>query len=241
MSVMSKGDDGPMNSAGTAENGRRYGTAASIVASDIGENIVSGHLPPGSPLRVHQVAAQYEMSLTPVREAMQRLVTEGLVVRTPGVGFAVGQLKASDIRDVFLTLAFVSGELSARAVAHVDDAMLAELHAIHHESLALVHRRAVHGLDEKNREFYSIINHATDAPKLRWVAGLCIRYVPRSLYSDVPGWPDITVGGQEAMIEALEARDADSARAITESIHRRAGDALAESFEITTAGLSPAE
>ena len=233
MSVMSKGDDGPMNSAGTAENGRRYGTAASIVASDIGENIVSGHLAPGSPLR--------EMSLTPVREAMQRLVTEGLVVRTPGVGFAVGQLKASDIRDVFLTLAFVSGELSTRAVAHVDDAMLAELHAIHHESLALVHRRAVHGLDEKNREFYSIINHATDAPKLRWVAGLCIRYVPRSLYSDVPGWPDITLAGQESMIEALEARDADSARAITESIHRRAGDALAESFEITTAGLSPAE
>lgn len=220
---------------------RRYGTSASLVASDVGENIVSGHLPPGSSLRIHHLAAQYEMSLTPVREAMQRLVTEGLVVRTPGVGFAVGSLTAADIRDVFLTLAFVSGELSARAVDAVDDAMIAELRAIHHETLALVHRRAVHGLDEKNREFYSIINHATDAPKLRWVAGLCIRYVPRSLYSDVPGWPDITLAGQESMIEALEARDADSARAITESIHRRAGDALAESFEITTAGLSPAE
>ena len=222
------------------ESGRRYGTAASIVASDIGENIVSGHLPPGSSLRVHQLAAQYEMSLTPVREAMQRLVTEGLVVRTPGVGFEVGQLTASDIRDVFLTLAFVSGELSARAVGALGEEEFAELRAIHHESLALVHRRAVHGLDEKNREFYSIINHASDSPKLRWAAALCIRYVPRSLYSDVPGWPDITVAGQEAMIDALEDGDADSARAITESIHHRAGEALAESYDIIRGGLESA-
>src|SRR5699024_7973925 len=69
------GGDAATGAGAAVESGRRYGTAASIVASDIGENIVSGHLPPGSSLRVHQLAAQYEMSLTPVREAMQRLVT----------------------------------------------------------------------------------------------------------------------------------------------------------------------
>lgn len=217
---------------------RQYGTAASVVASDIGENIIAGHLPPGSTLRVHELASQYQVSLTPVREAMQRLVTEGLVERSPGTGFTVAPLTGGDIRDVFRTLAFVSGELAARAVDGLGDEELAELRAIHHESLALVHRRAVHGLDEKNRAFYSIINHASDSPKLRWTAGLCIRYVPRSLYSDVLRWPEITVAGQEAMIEALEARDADAARAIAEDIHHRSGDALAESFEITLAGLS---
>lgn len=217
-------------SGGATEQDRRYGTSASIVASDVGENIISGHLPPGSSLRVHQLASQYEMSLTPVREAMQRLVTEGLVARSPGVGFAVAPLTADDIRDVFLTLGFVSGELAARAVGVLTDAQRAELRALHHESIAMLHRDAAHGLDARNREFYSIINHASASPKLRWTAGLCIRYVPRSLYSDVPGWPDITVGGQRDVLEAIDTQDAETARTVTRDFHQRAGDALAKSF-----------
>ena len=237
--VIHVADDSPGDLGGSLEPVVQESTPA-LIARSLRRAISSGEFPPGTQLGEAALARQLGVSRGPLREAMQRLVTEGLVVRTPGVGFEVGQLTASDIRDVFLTLAFVSGELSARAVGALGEEEFAELRAIHHESLALVHRRAVHGLDEKNREFYSIINHASDSPKLRWAAALCIRYVPRSLYSDVPGWPDITVAGQEAMIDALEDGDADSARAITESIHHRAGEALAESYDIIRAGLESA-
>lgn len=213
-----------------AERDRRYGTSASIVASDIGENIISGHLPPGSSLRVHELASQYEMSLTPVREAMQRLVTEGLVARRPGVGFAVAPLTGDDIRDVFLTLGFVSSELAVRAVGVLTDAQRTELRALHHESIAMLHRDAANGLDSRNRAFYSLINHASRSPKLRWTAGLCIRYVPRSLYSDVPGWPEITVDGQRKVLDALDERDAGAVRDATRDFHHLAGEALAENF-----------
>jgi len=223
-------DSGVAHDGAATEHDRRYGTSASIVASDIGENIISGHLPPGSSLRVHELAAQYEMSLTPVREAMQRLVTEGLVARRPGVGFAVAPLTGDDIRDVFLTLGFVSGELAARAVEVLTEAQRTELRALHHESIAMLHRDAANGLDSRNRAFYSVINQATRSPKLRWTARLCIRYVPRSLYSDVPGWPEITVDGQRMVLEALDAGDAAAARRATRDFHDRAGEALAESF-----------
>lgn len=219
-----------VRSGTVTERDRRYGTSASLVASDIGENIISGHLPPGSSLRVHELASQYEMSLTPVREAMQRLVTEGLVARRPGVGFAVAPLTGDDIRDVFLTLGFVSGELAARAMDALTDAQRTELRALHHESIAMLHRDAANGLDSRNRAFYSLINHASRSPKLRWTAGLCIRFVPRTLYSDIPGWPEITVDGQRKVLEALDAGDVRAVREATRDFHHRAGEALAENF-----------
>ena len=180
-------DSGHAHDGTVTEHDRRYGTSASLVASDIGENIISGHLPPGSSLRVHELASQYEMSLTPVREAMQRLVTEGLVARRPGVGFAVAPLTGDDIRDVFLTLGFVSGELAARAVDALTDAQRTELRALHHESIAMLHRDAANGLDSRNRAFYSLINHASRSPKLRWTAGRRIRLRPAHPVLGHPG------------------------------------------------------
>ena len=98
-------DSGHAHDGTVTERDRRYGTSASLVASDIGENIISrGTCPPAALCASTNSPRSTRCPLTPVREAMQRLVTEGLVARRPGVGFAVAPLTGDDIRDVFLTL-----------------------------------------------------------------------------------------------------------------------------------------
>ena len=54
-------------------------TFASMVGERIRSNIIDGTLPPGSQLNEVELAASFGVSRGPVREALQRLIQEGLL------------------------------------------------------------------------------------------------------------------------------------------------------------------
>lgn len=62
--------------------------------------ILSGRLRPGQRLKVSELAAQHEVSLNVVREALNRLTGEHLVRAEPQVGFAVTPLSIEDLADL---------------------------------------------------------------------------------------------------------------------------------------------
>lgn len=74
--------------------------------------IVSGDMAPGERIRDKQIAAQLNVSRTPVREALQRLAVEGLVETRPGSMTRVSEISPDTAGDVFPVLA----ELHALAV-----------------------------------------------------------------------------------------------------------------------------
>lgn len=65
------------------------------------DGILRQVLPLGSKLSDEAIAADLGISRTPVREAINRLVAEGLVVGTRGKGFSVVQLSAQDVEEIF--------------------------------------------------------------------------------------------------------------------------------------------
>ncbi|WP_029111182.1 GntR family transcriptional regulator [Mycobacterium sp. URHD0025] len=65
------------------------------------EMIFSGALAPGSPLSVPALAARLNVSRTPVREAVQQLIYEGLADHTRNAGARVAALDADAVRAVF--------------------------------------------------------------------------------------------------------------------------------------------
>lgn len=67
----------------------------------IARAIVTGHYRPGSKLVTQAVAREYEVSVTPVRDALKRLASEGLVRIEPRVGTTVAQISLEDIRDLY--------------------------------------------------------------------------------------------------------------------------------------------
>ncbi|MGX6451883.1 GntR family transcriptional regulator [Brevibacterium paucivorans] len=205
---------------------RRYGSRSTTIAADLGEHIVAGRLKPATILRVDALATEYGVSPTPVREALHTLAAEGLVTKTGRSGYSVARLTANDITDVFLVAAFVAGELAARAAVELSDEDLSELRAIHHETMALIHRNDLEHLDQKSRAFHSLINSASESSKLRWLARITTRYIPRSLFTEIPGWTDLTAQGQVSILEALESRDPEAARKAATGVLTRAGKAL---------------
>lgn len=64
------------------------------------EDIVSLQLPPGTRLAVDSLAERFGVSRTPVRDALNALVEEGLVMLAPRVGYYVVELSAQDVEEI---------------------------------------------------------------------------------------------------------------------------------------------
>jgi DNA-binding GntR family transcriptional regulator len=77
-------------------------TFASMVGERIRSNIIEGVLPPGSQLHEVELAASFGVSRGPVREALQRLIQEGLLRSEAHRGVFVPVMSANDIGDIYL-------------------------------------------------------------------------------------------------------------------------------------------
>jgi len=81
------------------------GTKADDIALALEEAIVSGEIPPGSTLRQEHLSEQFQVSRTPVREALRRLAALGLVSFEPNRGVRVRMLSRDEIREAFMVRA----------------------------------------------------------------------------------------------------------------------------------------
>lgn len=77
-------------------------TYASIVTERLRASIVNGTVEPGSQLSEVELATSFGVSRGPVREALQRLVQEGLLLSEPHRGVFVPVLTDEDVDDVYL-------------------------------------------------------------------------------------------------------------------------------------------
>lgn len=77
-------------------------TTASFIANQIRRGIMSGAFPPGSQLGEADLAGRFQVSRGPLREAMQRLVQEGLLHSERHRGLFVTTLGPEDVEDMYL-------------------------------------------------------------------------------------------------------------------------------------------
>jgi DNA-binding GntR family transcriptional regulator len=94
------------------------------------ERLLAGELAPGSRLTEEQVATELGTSRTPVREAMRRLVEEGLLVLRPNYGTFVREWTASELRQLFDVRLLLESEVAALAAQRIDAAGVERLVAL---------------------------------------------------------------------------------------------------------------
>lgn len=95
----------------------------------IRERILDGQYAPGQSLRAQDIAEATTLSRTPVREALGRLVQDGLVIRNDGWGFMVRTPSFQDVLDLFNVRAALEVEAARAAVARLDAAAVRDLSA----------------------------------------------------------------------------------------------------------------
>ena len=196
-------------------------------AAYLRDQITSGNLPAGAPVRPETIAEELGISTTPAREALQALRAEGFLDLAPRRGFTVARIDGNDVRDMFLVQSMVAGELAARAATNVTPAMITRLDQIHDELIGAADRGDLAKLEELNHAFHREINLAADAPRLAWVIKLVSRYAPSRFYASINGWPETTVHDHNGLLDAIRAKNAELARTEMVEHVRRAGEQLA--------------
>ena len=105
------------------------------IARALEDDILRGARKPGDRLDERQLAEEFEVSRTPIREAIQRLVASGLVTVRGRSGAIVAELSVAELLDGFTVVA----NLEALAAAQAARRALPE----HHRLLVEAHERCV--------------------------------------------------------------------------------------------------
>jgi len=123
----------------------------------IKEYILSNGLRPGTFMSIGEVAGWFNMSKTPIREAFQRLETEGFVTISPQQGIAIRGVSLDEIMELFDIRSLLEGHVVKRLAGRLTSNQVAELS----ESMELQEEACRAGNVEDvlrlDREFHAIL------------------------------------------------------------------------------------
>lgn len=201
------------------------------VTDTVRHMILMGELRPGDQVTQDQLAGELGVSTMPVREALLQLSHEGFIDGGRGRSFRVARTTRGDIKDVYWMHATLAGELTARACEQLEEPDLRRLAEIHRQWQDAVRAGDGRRLESTNFEFHRLINHAADSPKLLRLMRNTVRMIPEDFYIMVASWAEAATASHGLILEALEARDAQAARAEAMRHVQQSGDLLIEFFD----------
>ncbi|CAG9259746.1 GntR family transcriptional regulator [Paraburkholderia unamae] len=111
---------------------------AEFVYRQLRSAILEGGLPAGTRLREIELAQQMEVSRTPVREALRRLESEGMVTADRARGLIVTELTGEMVRELYAMREMLEGTAAAWAARNATAVELAALRTIADQDAALV-------------------------------------------------------------------------------------------------------
>lgn len=190
--------------------GPDLGPAADVAYQSIRVQILSGERPGGEWLREDELAAVLGVSRTPVREALRRLATEGLVTHEPNRGVQVHNWTIEDLQEVFglrsllepwaCAQAAARGQADLAALQDLADRMDAAVNTAHPDFEALT---------ELNNRFHATILAASGSRRVQSLVSSMVdvplvwrtfaRYSPEELRR--------SLAHHHEMIDALRAND----------------------------------
>lgn len=142
---------------------------ASVYAA-MKSDIISCRLPPGADLREPDIATRYQVSRSPVRDAMLRLEAEGLVQIVPRQCYRVAPISLRDALDLFQMRRLLEPEAARDAAQNADTTALITLQR------AAEHLPGADFVDSNNRFHRAIASAASN----RRLAAMCVDCVQQS-------------------------------------------------------------
>lgn len=213
---------------GDAEPGRE--TLADATYRRLVEAILFGELAASQRLILQDLAQRFQVSLTPVREALQRLAAEGFIEAAPRRGYSIripSSRHVVDLWQVRLGLELMAGELAVARLVRGDQAgIVAELEAIQ-QALDSAGQPGHRQHLELNTRFHQALVRASGNRLLETLYhGIQMQLLGAWVQRGLDGWRARLASESaehHAIIEALAARDA---AAVAGAIRRHLGRSL---------------
>jgi len=188
----------------------KYVSKSDMVTDVLRELITDRQLSPGTPLRQRDLAEQFDVSYTPVREALRRLESEGLVVTDVHRGATVARTESEELEENYRILAALEALAGSLAVAKMTDGDLAEIEALYREVAAC--GPDDERLAELNRQFHFRVYECARSPMLLLLMRLLWRSFPDGPQAGRPHQESVQQHAE--LVSALKERDEERVTAI---------------------------
>jgi DNA-binding GntR family transcriptional regulator len=160
-------------------------SATEVVFDALHTAILSQALPGGTPLIEAQLAEEFGISKTPVREALQRLAQTGLVDITPIRGASVHKITKAELKDIFELRLTLEPLALAQSVPNLSDNELNLLDTLVQNAKRALQKGDLQTLSKYNATFHqTLVSGSSNTLLLSWLKSLSER---RRLIS-VQGW-----------------------------------------------------
>ncbi len=214
----------------SAENNKkRQKTKMAVVAETLRSAILSGDLGPSERLTQEELAARFNVSMTPVREAIQQLVAEGILDQSPYKGVQVAEVTAQDATEIYLIRSSVEALAVKSGVPNLRISDVQRLRVLHSQIAELTAQGNITQVRKLNYEFHFILYQAANMPRLyRIIQNLWAQSPWDTLYV-IPDRARRVVEEHERIVSAIDQGDAQAAAQAMQS-HLEAGMAMLIEF-----------
>ena len=204
--------------------GRPKGTGTQRVYQTVREHILQLTLPPGVDISEAQLEEQFGVSRTPVREALIRLASEGLITLLPNQGARVSSIELSDIAQMFEMLELTQRAVNRWCAVRRDPEDIPEMRRLSDAFTRATEAKDPVQMGDINRSFHTFIGtscgnkfisgvYASQLMGSQRLAHLAFADAPLQGEDEVEYYADLN-RQHEAMVEAIERQDGAAADAL---------------------------
>lgn len=208
-----------------------FKTMQEVIYDTLRQRIVSGEYEPGKRLVANDLAEEFDISRMPVREALARLASTGLVELVPYKGAIVNELTAEDFVEIFHIRSVLEGLAARLSCPYMKDEDLEKMRAANEEIKNMIEKDNIE-FQRVNRLFHSTVWMRTKSERLNKL--LSNLYSEAAQYRHMtmihPGRMKEVYEEHQNFLKAMYARDADQAEECVRDHYERTLKWLEEYF-----------
>jgi DNA-binding GntR family transcriptional regulator len=162
-----------------------------LIYETMRQRVAIRHYPPGAWLKEQEIAAEFGVSRTPVRQALQQLETEGLVEIRNGVGVRVTEVDDAALDQIYLLrleLVSLIGRAAPRPISAADMAAIRAVGEDLNRMLAAPGKPDIAQFSSYCELFHNLVNKVIGSPMLKHFIEVLYHQADRYWY----GWMDQT-------------------------------------------------
>ena len=214
------------------------GTLAGSICDRIRTDILTGRRKPGAKIRLEDLKVEFGVSWSPIREAVARLVAEGLITTEESRGYRVAPVSGADLAEVIRLRVMLESLALRQSIEAGDDAWEAEVLA-HQHRLGKLESKRTHPVEAEqwavwHRAYHKALIRACGSPILLQFCShlhdLSDRY--RRLFLSAHDFDREVPNEHRGITEAALARDAAAACELLRRHIERTGQNVLRSIQV---------
>lgn len=176
--------------------------------------ILSGTIRPRERLGEVELSRQFGVSRTPIREALRRLIAEGLVVFQPNRGARVAEWSLADLQEIYEIRARLESYAAALAASRIDQDCLPQMEQLCDQMEERAQQGTLDDLEQiakLNAELHALVISAANSPRLTSLLSAVVEVplVVRAFRLYTPDALARSMAHHRDLLAALRARDAE--------------------------------